>query len=90
MVFMGVFREVESMYGRRGPAGFGLPKPLKRPAQARARFTVLAIYHAFVRIWQRDGRDRRLFVLRMSIGGIIRSRAESRRLAWPRLSNSRP
>jgi AcrR family transcriptional regulator len=30
-------------------------KPLKRPQQARARFTVQAIYDAFVRIWQRDG-----------------------------------
>jgi len=46
------------MYSRRPPAGFGLqprPKPLKRPAQARAKFTVQAIYDAFVRIWQRDG-----------------------------------
>lgn len=33
-------------------------KPLKRPSQARARFTVQAIYDAFVRIWQRDGWDR--------------------------------
>jgi AcrR family transcriptional regulator len=30
-------------------------KPLKRPSQARAIFTVEAIYQAFVRIWQRDG-----------------------------------
>jgi AcrR family transcriptional regulator len=30
-------------------------KPLKRPSQARAIFTVDAIYQAFVRIWQRDG-----------------------------------
>lgn len=30
-------------------------RPLKRPHQARARFTVQAIYDAFVRIWQRDG-----------------------------------
>ncbi len=30
-------------------------KPLKRPQQARAQFTVEAIYQAFVRIWQRDG-----------------------------------
>lgn len=30
-------------------------KPLKRPSQARAIFTVEAIYEAFVRIWQRDG-----------------------------------
>ncbi|MCJ0762381.1 TetR/AcrR family transcriptional regulator [Variovorax terrae] len=33
-------------------------KPLKRPSQARARFTVQAIYDAFVRIWQRDGWER--------------------------------
>jgi AcrR family transcriptional regulator len=30
-------------------------KPLKRPVQERARFTVDAIYGAFVRIWRRDG-----------------------------------
>lgn len=30
-------------------------KPLKRPVQERARFTVEAIYGAFVRIWCRDG-----------------------------------
>lgn len=29
--------------------------PLKRPSQARARFTVQAIFDAYVRIWQRDG-----------------------------------
>ena len=34
------------------------PRPLKRPRQARARFTVQAIYDAFVRIWQRDGWQR--------------------------------
>jgi AcrR family transcriptional regulator len=33
-------------------------KPLKRPSQQRARFTVQAIYDAFVRIWRRDGWDR--------------------------------
>jgi AcrR family transcriptional regulator len=46
------------MYSRRPPDGFGLEprrKPLKRPVQARAKFTVQAIYDAFVRIWQRDG-----------------------------------
>lgn len=32
-------------------------KPLKRPRQARARFTVQAIYDAYVRIWQREGWD---------------------------------
>lgn len=30
-------------------------RPLKRPTQARARFTVQAIFDAYVRIWQRDG-----------------------------------
>jgi AcrR family transcriptional regulator len=30
-------------------------KPLKRPSQARAVFTVEAIYQALVRIWRRDG-----------------------------------
>lgn len=46
------------MYSHRPCDGFGLqprPKPLKRPAQARAKFTVQAIYDSFVRIWQRDG-----------------------------------
>jgi AcrR family transcriptional regulator len=33
-------------------------KPLKRPSQARARFTVQAIYDAFVRIWQTQGWER--------------------------------
>lgn len=33
-------------------------RPLKRPRQARARFTVQAIYDALVRIWQRDGWDK--------------------------------
>jgi AcrR family transcriptional regulator len=39
------------------PAVSALPpaKPLKRPSQARARFTVQAIYDAFVRIWQQQG-----------------------------------
>jgi len=32
-------------------------KPLKRPSQARAKFTVQAIYDAFVRIWQSKGWD---------------------------------
>lgn len=30
-------------------------QPRKRPRQRRSRFTVLAIYDAFVRIWSRDG-----------------------------------
>ena len=34
------------------------PPPPTRPRQARARFTVQAIYEAFVRIWQRDGWDK--------------------------------
>jgi len=33
-------------------------KPLKRPSQARARFTVQAIYDAFVRMWQAQGWER--------------------------------
>jgi len=48
------------MYSHRPPPGFGKPpaaKPLKRPTQARAVFTVQAIYDAFVRIWRRDGWD---------------------------------
>lgn len=32
-------------------------KPLKRPAQVRAKFTVQAIYDAFVRIWRDRGWD---------------------------------
>ncbi len=47
------------MYARQAAKRFGLraaaAKPLKRPAQARARFTVQAIYGAFVRIWQLEG-----------------------------------
>jgi AcrR family transcriptional regulator len=42
----------------RQPAAPPRAKPLKRPRQARARFTVQAIYDAFVRIWQRDGWSR--------------------------------
>lgn len=60
------------MYQRRPPARFGnqttdspestlgatpVSKPLKRPSQARAKFTVQAIYDAFVRIWQSKGWD---------------------------------
>ncbi|SOE06144.1 transcriptional regulator, TetR family [Variovorax sp. YR752] len=30
-------------------------QPHKRPRQRRSRFTILAIYDAFVRIWSRDG-----------------------------------
>lgn len=33
-------------------------KPRKRPTQARARFTVQAIFDSYVRIWQRDGWDK--------------------------------
>ena len=32
-----------------------LPQPHKRPSQARAVFTVQALYDGFVRIWRRDG-----------------------------------
>lgn len=47
------------MQARRSPGAVEVQppraKPLKRPAQARAKFTVQAIYDAFIRIWQRDG-----------------------------------
>lgn len=54
------------LYRRAGRAGFGNAaatdgaaarpaRPLKRPSQQRARFTVAAIYEAFVRIWQARG-----------------------------------
>lgn len=33
-------------------------KPLKRPTQARAKFTVQAIFDTYVRIWQREGWER--------------------------------
>ncbi|MFC4261183.1 TetR/AcrR family transcriptional regulator [Marinobacter lacisalsi] len=42
---------------RSSPPASARTKPLKRPRQARARFTVQAIYDAYVRIWQRDGWD---------------------------------
>lgn len=42
----------------RPPAPSSKAKPLKRPSQARAKFTVQAIFDAFVRIWQRDGWQR--------------------------------
>lgn len=51
-------------FGNEAPAASGLKppatprsKPLKRPSQQRAHFTVNAIYDAFVRIWRRDGWD---------------------------------
>ena len=40
---------------RSRPAGKADSKPLKRPAQARAKITVQAIYDAFVRIWRDRG-----------------------------------
>lgn len=53
------------MYRRSARSGFGKPakeaparsKPLKRPTQARGKFTVQAIYDAFVRIWNEMGWD---------------------------------
>lgn len=42
---------------RSSPTSSARTKPLKRPRQARARFTVQAIYDAYVRIWQQDGWD---------------------------------
>src|SRR4051812_34442938 len=55
-----------AIYPKKPTAGFGKPategpsakpraKPLKRPSQARAKFTVQAIYDAFVRIWRSKG-----------------------------------
>jgi AcrR family transcriptional regulator len=45
-----------ALYEGKRASGFGkAAKPLKRPRQARAKFTVQAIYDAFVRIWQREG-----------------------------------
>jgi AcrR family transcriptional regulator len=54
------------MYRRQPTAGFGKiqapgtprSKPLTRPTQARSKFTVQAIYDAFVRIWQARGWER--------------------------------
>jgi len=55
------------LYHARTQRGFGKPrsrratgeaprkKPLKRPSQDRAKFTVQAIYDAFVRIWRAEG-----------------------------------
>ncbi len=53
------------MYRRTPASGFGKSaaaaparsKPLKRPTQARGKFTVQAIYDAFVRIWNSEGWD---------------------------------
>ncbi|NEX64663.1 TetR/AcrR family transcriptional regulator [Noviherbaspirillum sp. 17J57-3] len=36
-------------------SGWSAAKPLKRPSQARAKFTVQAIFDAFVRIWRTKG-----------------------------------
>jgi len=58
---------MNSLYAAQRLGGFGFAQPagraaraaaatpLKRPSQARSRFTVQAIYDAFVRIWRRDG-----------------------------------
>lgn len=50
------------MYRKQVANGFGknstdisAAKPLKRPSQARAKFTVQAIFDAFVRIWRAKG-----------------------------------
>src|SRR5690606_18648087 len=42
-------------FGKAQSATAPVAKPLKRPRQARAVFTVEAIYQALVRIWQRQG-----------------------------------
>lgn len=53
---------MKSGFGKPGTDGMPppgpRPKPHKRPTQARAKFTVEAIYQAFVRIWMRDGWQR--------------------------------
>jgi AcrR family transcriptional regulator len=54
---------IRKLYGGPPRGGFGKPsmpdaprsKPLKRPTQARSKFTVQAIYDAFVRIWSAHG-----------------------------------
>lgn len=57
-------RPAAAGFGNEAPAASGLKrpatprsKPLKRPSQQRAHFTVNAIYDAFVRIWRRHGWD---------------------------------
>lgn len=45
-------------HAARAPLSAPRAKPLKRPSQARARFTVQAIYDAFVRIWRAEGWER--------------------------------
>lgn len=42
-------------FGKASKLHTPIAKPLKRPRQARAVFTVEAIYEALVRIWQRSG-----------------------------------
>ena len=44
-------------FGKKAPAAAPRSKPLKRPTQARGKFTVQAIYDAFVRIWEAEGWD---------------------------------
>jgi AcrR family transcriptional regulator len=39
----------------RRPPQKALPRPHKRPKQARSQFTLQALYDAFVRIWRREG-----------------------------------
>ncbi len=72
MFAMTSLRPMPRIYRRANAPGFGngapaagdlkrpatpRSKPLKRPSQQRAHFTVNAIYDAFVRIWRRDGWD---------------------------------
>jgi AcrR family transcriptional regulator len=42
-------------FGKKGASAAPRSKPLKRPTQARSKFTVQAIYDAFVRIWKAQG-----------------------------------
>lgn len=47
-------KPVAAGFGKNSP-GSSAAKPLKRPSQARAKFTVQAIFDAFVRIWRAKG-----------------------------------
>jgi len=42
-------------FGKKSASAAPRSKPLKRPTQARSKFTVQAIYDAFVRIWKAQG-----------------------------------
>jgi AcrR family transcriptional regulator len=54
----GIVAGAEMRHVAHAPPSAPRAKPLKRPSQARARFTVQAIYDAFVRIWRAEGWER--------------------------------